>query len=56
MKDPQFVPVTSARARPNSPMILVTRKNETHVYSMYLLDSHEIVNDVIAGEPIATTW
>jgi hypothetical protein len=56
IKDPQFVPVSSAKVNPTSPMILVTHNGETHVYSMYLLDGHEIVNDVIGEEPVATTW
>jgi hypothetical protein len=56
IKDPKFVPVSAAKVKPTSPMILVTHNGETHAYSMYLLDGHEIVNDVIGGEPVATTW
>jgi hypothetical protein len=60
IKDPQFLPVSLAQVNPTSPMILVTLKGETHVYSIYLLDGHEIVNDRVpsgrGGEPVATTW
>lgn len=56
IKGPQFVPVSAAKVKPRSPMILVTHNSETHVYSMYLLDGHEIVNDMFGAEPVATTW
>lgn len=56
IKNPEFVSVSSVSTRPDAPMILVSLRGETHVYSIYLLDAHEIVNDVLGGEPIATTW
>jgi len=30
--------------------------DEAHVYSLDLLNHHEIVNDVVGGTPIAATW
>jgi len=30
--------------------------SESHVYSIHLLNGHEIVNDQVGGIPIATTW
>ncbi|MCP4364504.1 MAG: DUF3179 domain-containing protein [Planctomycetes bacterium] len=29
---------------------------EAKAYPLYVLSSHEIVNDVIAGRPVAVTW
>ncbi len=34
----------------------IVRAGEVRAYPAYILDHHEIVNDVIAGEPIAITW
>ncbi len=34
----------------------VVRAGVARAYPAYILDRHEIVNDVIAGEPIAITW
>ncbi len=53
---PQFVPAAIADLDPNAPVIGVTINDESHAYSLYLLNGHEIVNDVIGGEKIATTW
>lgn len=32
------------------------RTGEARAYSLWHLDRHEIVNDVIGGRPIAVTW
>ena len=53
---PQFVPATKAKLDMDAPVIGVTFNDESHAYSIYLLNGHEIVNDVIGGEKIATTW
>jgi len=53
---PTFVSATRAKVQPEAPMIAVTIGNTTHAYSLHLLDGHEIVNDIIEGKPIATTW
>jgi hypothetical protein len=34
----------------------ITLGGETKAYSLWQLDAHEIVNDSIAGTPIAATW
>ena len=56
ISNPTFVSVSQARVQPQAPMIAVTRGKTTHAYSLYLLDGHEIVNDILEGQPIATTW
>lgn len=53
---PQFVPAGKAKLDPDAPVIGVTFNGESHAYSLYLLNGHEIVNDVVGGKKIATTW
>lgn len=53
---PQFVPAAKAKLDADAPVIGVTFNDESHAYSIYLLNGHEIVNDVVGGEKIATTW
>ncbi len=53
---PQFVPADKAKLDADAPVICVTFNDESHAYSIYLLNGHEIVNDVVGGEKIATTW
>lgn len=54
--NPQFVPAEKAKINSYDPVIGVTLNDESHVYSIYLLNGHEIVNDIVGGEKIATTW
>ena len=37
-------------------MIGVAFNGEVHAYAAVLLNAHEIVNDVVGGEHVATTW
>ena len=53
---PQFVPAAKAKLDADAPVIGVTFNGESHVYSLYLLNGHEIVNDVVGEKKIATTW
>lgn len=53
---PEFVKVSEARVEDESAMIGVVFNNEAHAYSSTLLNTHEIVNDIVGGKPIATTW
>ena len=53
---PQFVSAAKAKLDPDAPVIGVTFNDESHAYSLYLLNGHEIVNDVVGGKKIATTW
>ena len=54
--DPQFVSASAAKLDADAPVIGVTFNGESHAYSLYLLNGHEIVNDVVGGMNIATTW
>ena len=54
--DPQFVSAGAAKLDTDAPVIGVTFNGESHAYSLYLLNGHEIVNDVVGGMNIATTW
>ena len=54
--DPQFVPASAAKLDADAPVIGVNLNGESHAYSLYLLNGHEIVNDVVGGQNIATTW
>ena len=40
----------------NELMIGLVGETEQRAYSTWQLDSHEIVNDVFEGRPIAVTW
>ena len=56
--EPQFISVTEAESLyyADEPLIVVTIGDETHGYSTWHLDHHEIVNDNINGKSIAATW
>ena len=54
--DPQFVSANEAQLDADAPVIGVTFNNDSRAYSLYLLNGHEIVNDVVGGLNIATTW
>ena len=54
--DPQFVSANEAKLDLYAPVIGVTFNGESRAYSLYLLNGHEIVNDVVGGQKIATTW
>ena len=54
--EPQFVSADAAQLDADAPVIGVTFNGESHAYSLYLLNGHEIVNDVVGGQNIATTW
>jgi len=53
---PTFVPAEQAQVAPDTAMIGVVFGGEAHAYAAVLLNAHEIVNDVVGGENIATTW
>jgi carotenoid cleavage dioxygenase-like enzyme len=54
--NPTFVPASEAQVEDEAAMIGVVINGEAHAYSAVLLNSQEIVNDVVGGEKIATTW
>jgi hypothetical protein len=56
--DPQFYGVDKAdeEYRPGELVLGVEIGGEARAYSVGLLSAHEIVNDTVAGQPIAVTW
>ncbi len=56
--DPKFVTVEKAGELyyDDEPLMVVFDSEGARGYSTWHLDRHEIVNDVIAGRPIAVTW
>lgn len=55
---PKFVSGEKAdeQMREDEPVIGVKMEGETKAYPLYVLSAHEIVNDIIAKQPIAVTW
>jgi hypothetical protein len=50
-------PEDAAPLLPDSSLVIgVERGGEAHAYPVELLSLHEVVNDVVGGEPIAITW
>ena len=45
-----------AQMQPGEPVLGVVVEGEARAYSLWQLDAHEIVNDLIAGSAIAATW
>lgn len=55
--DPVFVQASQARhVADDAVVIALSWNSEQRAYPARILDQHEIVNDVIAGTPIAITW
>jgi hypothetical protein len=56
--DPEFVTGEQAFAQmsPDEMVMGIMLGGEVKAYSLWHLDAHEIVNDSIAGIPIAATW
>ena len=56
IKNPEFVSASEAKIHTAEPVIGLSINGDSRAYSVYLLNSHEIVNDVIGGKPVAVTW
>jgi hypothetical protein len=55
--DPQFDRAEAAvDMRPDERVIGLVIGEDTRAYPLAILSSHEIVNDVVGGEPVAVTW
>jgi len=55
--DPQFeLAARATEIDPDERVIGVVIHGEARAYPLPILSSHEIVNDVIGGEPVAITW
>jgi hypothetical protein len=46
----------SSLLRPESLVIGIERNGEAHAYPTNLLSLHEVVNDVVGGEPVVVSW
>jgi hypothetical protein len=55
---PRFASTDEAASfmQDDEPVIVLERGGEVRVYSTWYLDGHEVVNDVVDGEPFAVTW
>ena len=54
--DPQFAPASEATLDPGDPVFGVVRDGEAKAYPQLILVWHEIVNDVLGGDPVAVTY
>jgi hypothetical protein len=55
--EPQFVRSSEATfMRHDEPVVGVVSGGVAKAYSTWHLDHHEIVNDTLAGKPVAVTW
>jgi hypothetical protein len=54
--DPAFRPMGEVNFARGTPVFGVARDGEAKAYPRYLLAHHEIVNDVVGGEPVAVTY
>ena len=55
--EPQFVQASEATfMRDDEPVVGVVAGGVAKAYSTWHLDHHEIVNDTLAGKPVAVTW
>jgi hypothetical protein len=56
--EPEFVsgPEANGQMSPQEPVLGLVVNGEARAYSLWQLDAHEIVNDVVGGVPVAATW
>ncbi|PIV33627.1 MAG: hypothetical protein COS34_06710 [Lysobacterales bacterium CG02_land_8_20_14_3_00_62_12] len=55
--DPQFLPAAKAdRLAADDLVIGIAIAGAVRAYPTFILDHHEIVNDTVAGTPVAITW
>ena len=54
--NPEFVPAERADIPDDAWVLGAVIDGEAHAYSLNLLNRHEVVNDEIAGRPIAAVW
>ena len=56
VNEPIFIPAAEADIADDAWVIGVYAGKEAKAYSINLLNEHEVVNDLLDGAPIATTW
>ena len=56
--DPEFLDVAEAMEAysEHEPVLGVSINGDNRAYPIPYLSRHEIVNDVVGGEPVAVTW
>jgi hypothetical protein len=54
--DPSFSAASDVTLAAGTPVFGVARNGEAKAYPQYILVHHEIVNDVVGGEPVAVTY
>lgn len=56
--EPEYVSAKEAGGfmQPNEMVIGINIKGDKRAYSVPLLSSHEIVNDVVGGSAVSVTW
>jgi hypothetical protein len=53
---PRFVSIQDTKTEPDDMLIAVALRNEAHAYPIREMAYHHVVNDWIAGTPIAATY
>ena len=53
---PQFVSAAEAEIPDDAWVMGVVIEDQARAYSLNLLNSHEVVNDMVADQPIAAVW
>lgn len=53
---PRFVAASEAEIPPEAWVLGIEIDGRAHAYSLNLLNRHEVVNDTLAGRPIAAVW
>ena len=54
--DPSFVTADEAEIADESWVLGVVIDGQAKAYSLAILNSHEVVNDVISDQPVAAVW
>jgi hypothetical protein len=54
--DPTFVSADAADLPDDEPVIGLTVGDDSRAYALSLLDTREIVNDVVNGLPVCVSW
>jgi hypothetical protein len=54
--DPKFVPASLADLPDDEPVIGLCVGDDARAYALSLLDTREIVNDVVDGMPVCVSW
>lgn len=54
--EPKFEKISSAKLHAEEPVLVFSHKGETKAYPLQILLWHEIVNDIVGGEPVVITY